>query len=116
MHIRRLFLGHFRHHPHTAEVRDAVKLHCAFEMLSRSYVTSENESVRGRDYIDIFGQLAAIRDFSDLQIAHAQIAQAIGIALDTAYPLLGHHAWIRNGPVPIFSGSAGNALGGSEEP
>src|SRR5215469_159596 len=113
MHTGRLFLRHFRHHPHAAEVHDAVKLHSVFEMLSGSYVTSENESVRGRDDIDTFGQLAATRDLSDLQIAHAQIAQAICITLYTAYPLLGHCAWIGNGPCPIFARSAGNALGGS---
>jgi len=85
-------------HPNTAQIRNAVKLHVMLEMLSWRNILRDNESFRWRDDINILGKLAAISHLLNLDIAHAEISQAIGIALQTAYSLLGQCAGKWNSP------------------
>ena len=94
--------------PDSSQIGDPVKLHGAFEMKSGRNVPSHNKSVFGCDYVNVLRKLATLRYLPDLHVAHAEIAQAIRIALDTAHSLLGDSTRKGHRSVSVVSHSTGH--------
>jgi hypothetical protein len=63
-----------------------------------------------RDNIDGFGKLALLSYAPDLHVAHAEIAQAIGVTLNAAYALLRHGAGERHRTVSIAANGSWHPL------
>src|SRR5271157_3441306 len=95
--------------PDSSQIGDPVKLHGAIEVHAERNVPCQNEPVHGRDDIQSFRELTALRYLHNLNIAHAEIAQAVGIALNTAHPLLGHGTRKWHSSVSVLASGARHA-------
>ena len=85
-------------------------------MLARSYVSGKNESIGGCDNIHCLRKLVAFRHLSNLHIADAEIAEAVGVALNTAHSLLVHRTWIGHRPGAVLAHGAWDARSCGQEP
>ena len=84
--------------PDLAQVGNAIELGRVIEMLAGRNVARQNEPIRWRYDINAVRKLAAFGYLPDLHVAHAKVAQAIRVALNTTHALLGHSARKRHRP------------------
>src|ERR1700745_843977 len=75
-------------------------------MLAGRNVARQNKSIDRRDHVKSFRELAVVCHLFNLNVAYAEIAQAIGITLNAAHSLFAHGTGKRTRSVPFFARSA----------